>query len=69
MSKRPDILKCKCGSTPILRYRSGLTWIECKCGRKSSRFLDGYEQVDPDAVWAAIEDWNERHGRKDEQDN
>ena len=63
MSKRPDILPCKCGKTPTLRYRMPYSWVECnKCGRHSKAFVDGYEQVDPDAVRAAIADWNERHG-------
>ena len=68
MSKRSDILPCKCGKTPTLRYRMPYSWVECKCGRTSKAFSDYYEQVDPDAVKAAIADWNERHGRKDEQD-
>lgn len=70
MSKREDILPCKCGKTPTLRYRMPYSWVQCKCGRQSARFADGYEQVDPEAVRAAIDDWNERCGRKEnEQDH
>lgn len=69
MSKRPDILPCKCGKTPTLRYRMPYSWVECKCGRQSLLFADYYEQVDPDAVRDAIADWNKRYGRKDEQDH
>ena len=67
MSKRADILLCKCGKTPTLRYRMPYSWVECKCGRCSKAFSDYYEQVDPDAVKAAIADWNERHGRKTDE--
>ena len=65
MSKREDILPCKCGKTPTLRYRMPYSWVQCMCGRQSARFVDGYEQVDPEAVRAAIDDWNERCGRKE----
>lgn len=51
-------------------YRMPYSWVQCKCGRQSARFVDGYEQVDPEAVRAAIDDWNERCGRKEnEQDH
>ncbi len=66
MSKRSDILPCKCGKTPTLRYRMPFSWVECKCGRKTRYYSDGYEQVDPEAVRAAIEEWNEKYGKKEE---
>ena len=69
MRKMAEILPCKCGKTPALRYRMPYSWVQCQCGRQSKRFADGYEQVDSEAVQAAIEDWNERFGRKDEQDH
>lgn len=64
MSKRVELLPCKCGKTPKLRYRMPYSWVQCKCGRQSARFVDGYEQVDPEAVRAAIADWNEKYGVK-----
>lgn len=60
MSKRPDILPCKCGRTPTLRYRMPYSWIECKCGRSTKMYADFYEQVDPDAVRSAINEWNKK---------
>lgn len=64
MSKRNDILTCKCGQTPTLRYRMPYSWVQCECGRKTNLYVDGYEQVDPDAVNDAINEWNEKYGIK-----
>jgi len=64
MSKHPDILKCKCGATPTLRYKKPHIWIECKCGRMSELIADQSEKVDPTAVQAVIDNWNLIHGRK-----
>lgn len=60
MSKREELLPCVCGRMPKLRYTMPYNWVQCKCGRHSNPFIDGYEQVDPESVAAAINDWNER---------
>ena len=60
------LLPCKsCGEMPTIRYRMPNNWVRCKCGRKSDKVPDGYEQVDPESVMDAIIDWNKKHGRKE----
>lgn len=67
MSKKLELLPCKCGKAPTLRYRMPFSWVQCKCGRQTKRYADGYEQVDPEAVAEAIKEWNERYGMKEEE--
>jgi len=66
MSKKAELLQCKCGKTPTLRYRMPYSWVQCKCGRQTHQYADIYEQVDPEAVQSAIKEWNEKYGKKDE---
>lgn len=64
MSKWEELLPCRCGRMPKLRYRMPFSWVQCKCGLCTSAYVDGYEQVDPDSVKAAIDEWNEKFGKR-----
>ena len=51
----------KCGKIPKVRYILPVTWVECKCGRRSKYVSDIYEQNDPESRASAIEDWNRKN--------
>lgn len=57
---KEEIRHCPaCGGAAKVRYHMGYTWVECKkCRLTSHSFPDWYEQRDPEARIAAIEDWN-----------
>lgn len=63
MSENGKVLirKCRCGAAHRIRYREPYVWIECKkkCGMQTG-FHRGTGIDDPEAVKAAIEEWNRK---------
>lgn len=59
MSKE-ELRHCpKCGGAAKVRYKTPVTWVECKkCHFRSAEYPDWDEQRDPQSRIDAIDDWN-----------